>query len=444
MRTAIAAVVVGAIASAFANTYRLALLWFVEWVFGSKDATVAARDRPQWVVVVSVTGGLVLATVLGRLARRRTENLGLPAIAAAARGIDTVPSFPGSLTRATGTWIAMGTMGSLGREAAISEVGGSFGATFARRLRLPVPEMTVAGVAAAFAAAYHAPLAGVVYVLELVLRKHGERALPNRRMLAPVVLGSAVGHLVSVVVFHRPQVFPTPESPLSITSAGHALVVAIPSLAAALLFLRIRKQLHAIGRSEGSRVETRRYRKLLLAPWPKTVILALVSGLVVSFVPLSAGNGMEAIRSSATGATVGVGFALLLGKLAATATALESGAPGGLFSPAMAVGAGGAILTFHAFNGLGLTFDGRWDAMIAAMAVAVAVATDAPFTAIVVVAELTGDYRAMPIISLAVGVALVIRHVPRRLHARALDRHAPVGGVAQPHGLEVDEVELDS
>ena len=165
---------------------------------------------------------------------------------------------------------------------------------------------------------------------------------------------------------------------------------------------------------------------------------------MVSFVPLSAGNGMEAIRSSATGATVGVGFALLLGKLAATATALESGAPGGLFSPAMAVGAGGAILTFHAFNGLGLTFDGRWDAMIAAMAAAVAVATDAPFTAIVVVAELTGDYRAMPIISLAVGVALVIRHVPRRLHARALDRHAPVGGVAQPHGLEVDEVELDS
>jgi len=80
-----------------------------------------------------------------------------------------------------------------------------------------------------------------------------------------------------------------------------------------------------------------------------------------------------------------------------TTAALGAGAPGGVLSPTLAVAAGCALL-----------IDDRWEAMVAAMAVGVAVGMRSPLVAVFLVPELLGAYRLVLPIAVVVGIAFVL------------------------------------
>src|SRR5690606_11400593 len=127
--------------------------------------TRAAGGAPLAVVAGVVGVLLVAAALLGRQAARRHRHLGITAVAASARGEAHEPSMIATLVRSSGTWLASAGMVPVGRESAILETGGAFGSLAGRRVgRRAV--LAPAGIAAAFAAAYHAPIAGVIYVEE--------------------------------------------------------------------------------------------------------------------------------------------------------------------------------------------------------------------------------------------------------------------------------------
>jgi H+/Cl- antiporter ClcA len=94
---------------------------------------------------------------------------------------------------------------------------------------------------------------------------------------------------------------------------------------------------------------------------------------------------------------VTLGLALMIGKLVGTTAALGAGAPGGVLSPTLGVAAGCALL-----------IDNRWEAMVAAMAVGVAVGMRSPLVAVFLVPELLGSYWLVLPIAVVVGVAVVL------------------------------------
>ena len=378
-------VVVSVAAVLFARLFKESTLGVIEWVSGTSDPTEAARDGNWWVIAVVVAVAVVVAAVLGAIARRRAgERIGLTAVAAAARGEGTGPSVRGTLLEGGATWVASTGLASLGRELAIVEAGGALGAASGRRLPRFGPSLAAGGIAAAFASAYHAPIAAVIYVEgHLAVRR-------NRRSLVYTVIGAALSHAITVWVFDGRAIFPGVQG-----STGGMFALAAVGLVPALVGSRVFLELRDLGTIAYSRASRR--RRMLT----EAAMCVVVGAVLVASVPLASGNGMEALRAASTDTTVSVALALALAKLAATAATLRLGVPGGVFSPSLAVSAGWALLAFIGLEAVGFDLPGaRWDGMIAAMAVGIAVGLGSPLLAAVVIPEMVGSVSLLPVCAL--------------------------------------------
>lgn len=409
----VAAVAVAA--AGFARGFRWLIEQGVTAVAGSADPIDAASSLPRWRLAAIVAVGVFVAVAVGRQAAARyRQRLGMAALAAAARGDGPGPSLAGSLTRAAGTLAASVGLASIGRESAIIETGGSLGVAAARLGRRPVAPMASAGIAAAFSAAYHAPLAAVLYTHEHLRAGRPAEAGPGATTRLYAAGGALAGFAASRFLFGGGTIFPPGDHPLSGATVMLALVALVPAYAASRIFFLAREHLAARTARAGDTSE----------PWLRWLgpaALALAAGVSVALVPGTAGNGMEAIRQAAIGPTVTVAVVLLAGKLVATTFAIGAGAPGGIVSPSLAVAAGAALTTYHAAAELGLSLPGSWwDGMLVAMAVGLAASVRSPLVAIVMVAEMTGDLRLVPLSALIVGACYLLDNGVVRLQAAPL------------------------
>ncbi len=403
-------VAVAVAAAGFARGFRWLIEQGVSLVAGSADPIAAATSLPRWQSATTVAVAVFVAVAVGRhAAARYRQRLGMAAMAAAARGDGPGPSLAGSLTRAAGTLAASVGLTSIGRESAIIETGGSLGVSVARLSRRPVAPLASAGIAAAFSAAYHAPLAAIFYTHEHL--RAGEHSRTARAYAAG---GAVAGFAATRFLFGGGTIFPPGDHPLSGATVMLALVALVPAYAASRIFFLFREHLAARTARSGDAPE----------PWVRWLgpaALALAAGGTVALVPATAGNGMEAIRQAAIGPTVTLALALLAGKLVATTFAIGAGAPGGIVSPSLAVAAGAALTTYHAAAEIGLNLPGSWwDGMLVAMAVGLAASVRSPLVAVVMVAEMTGDLRLVPLSALIVGACYLLDNGVARLQAAPL------------------------
>lgn len=396
-------------AAGFARGFRWLIGEGVALVAGFSDPIDAASSLPRWRLAATVSIAVFAAVAIGRHATARYhQRLGMAAVAAAARGDGPGPSLAGSLTRAAGTLAASVGLTSIGRESAIIETGGSLGASAARLSRRPVAPLASAGIAAAFSAAYHAPLAAVLYTHEHL---GAGRNREGHRAAGYAAAGAVAGFAAARLLFGSETIFPGGDHPLSGATVTLALVALVPAYAASRVFFLVREHLAACTARAGDAPEA-------WLRWIGPATLALAAGVAVAAVPRTAGNGMEAIEQAATGPTVALALALLVGKLAATTFAIGAGAPGGIVSPSMAVAAGAALTTYHAAAELGMTLPGSWwDGALVAMAVGLAASVRSPLVAVVMVAEMTSDLRLVPLSALIVGACYLLDAGVARLQA---------------------------
>jgi len=305
--------------------------------------------------------------------------------------------------------IIVGMGASLGREGAPKQAGAVIANALSDKGRLSDEQrrlLVACGAGAGLAAAYGVPLGGALFALE-VLR--GALAL---RLVLPALLASVVATAISWLFLPNAPTYFLPAFHNSVPDLFWAIFVGLIAGIVSVAFVR------TIAWADRNRPEGR-WR--LVAP---LFALGLLGFISIPF-PQLLGNGKDVAQLAFTNQVAPLLLlALLFLKPAVTAMCLGSGAPGGLFTPSLALGAllGGS---------LGQVWSWLWPdtqpalfAVIGAGAV-LAATTQGPISAVVLIMELTGSDRSFiaPMLLAVVMATLVARTIePRSIYdARLTD-----------------------
>ncbi len=365
--------------------------------FGGESVFSSAAEQPWWRVLLAPVAGGVAVSLMLRYIMRDGRPRGIPdVIAANAVGNARMPLFQGIAgTVLSATSIGAGA--STGREGPIVQLGGTLAAWIAEKLGLsPAQSRTLlaCGVATAVAASFNAPIAGVFFALEVVLGHYALHAF------APIVMASVAGTIVSRAYMGNFPAFTIPA--YSFSSAWDVplvLILGILSALVSILFVR------ACFKAEDL------FKRITLWPrWAHPVIGGLIVGAVAIVFPEILGVGYEATDAALQGNfALWLLIVLLLLKIAMTAISLGAGFGGGVFSPAIFIGAmtGGTLGLIASQLTNGVTADHGLFAIIGMGAVAGAV-LGAPISTFLIVFELVGDYQLSIAIMVTTAIASTI------------------------------------
>lgn len=345
--------------------------------------------------------GFVAASWIMRHVGRAQDGQNIPDVQrAVARSDGAIPARP-ALARTAASAVTLGGGGSAGSEGPVAVLGAAIGSMLGRTFRFG-PErvriLVAAGAAAGISAAFNAPLAGAFFALEEILGTLAIGAFP------PVVVASVIAAVVSQAFFGNHPAFPIPaeygfESVVEIL-AFYPILGIVAGLTG-VLFVRT---------YFGSATLIERRIPARVRPW----LAGLTVGLIVLLSRgMLAGSGHLAFSLELFGGMQWYLLLLLvLGKIVATSITLHGGGSGGVFTPALFVGAacGGAVGVALAGLFPDLALHPEAYALVGMSAV-VAAATHAPLTGILIVFEMTNDYAIMMPLMLATVIAfLVARH----------------------------------
>ena len=233
------------------------------------------------------------------------------------------------------------------------------------------------GVAAAISAGFNAPIAGVLFAHEAILRRFSVGAI------APISVAAIVASAFNQRFFSSDLSYAVPEVSNELIQLLPLLLVSgiVCSLIAILYMYAIRKTQSMGANSKYS------FNQLLF-------FSAIVCGAIGTFIPEALGLGLDEINQIINQEfSLSFLFALLAVKILLTALCLGLGFYGGVFGPALFVGAAtGGILAF-ATSVFGLPTDMAYVIIVASLAAVGSAVIGAPLTVVMIVIELTGSYQ---------------------------------------------------
>jgi CIC family chloride channel protein len=354
------------------------------------------------IVLVPAAGGIVYGLLIrlldpGRSGEGTSEIMEAVSLRGSAR-VDLERTWRKSL--ASVVLNALG--GSVGREGPIVQLGAAAASRLARGLRVPLERRRVlvgCGAAAGMAAAYNAPIGAAMFVMEVV---HGNFAL---EIFGPVVLASVTATMVSWGAFGSGPLYPVPlEAPPTFLALPLFAVLGALVAWTGLVFRT------AIEVSEAA------FNRVKLPVELRAGLGGLVVGLLAWGIPEVWGNGYDGVREVLSASMLPkILLPLLLAKIVATAATLGSGGSGGVFTPALLIGAsGGALFGFGADTVFPSLHVAPVFFVLGGMTAAIASTTFAPITALIMVFEMCQNYGAvMPLAVVTVTATWVARSLRR-------------------------------
>ncbi|HKK54801.1 chloride channel protein [Marinobacter sp.] len=380
----VVAILVGAAASLAAIGFVDAIHYLNDRLLISPYARIQADDRPGLVaaatVLVPAAGGLVVGLLVHFLVREK-RGLAPPDAILAAQTNGPAPTLKSGVASTLAALVSLGSGASVGQYGPLVYLGAMFG-NLAGRLRLNLRHQRsiaiACGVAAAISTAFNAPIAGLVFAHEVILRHYSLRAF------APVTVAAATGYIIANVIFDRPALFL-----VSFDRVEHSyefLFFALEGVLCAGLAWVFMMLL---------RLSTTTARRYIGLPWARPAIAGLVLGLVALWIPEVLGIGQETLRFATIEGAFGIGELglIIVAKLVLTALCVGFGFVGGVFSPALLIG-----ILFGAFYGLVLPYiapvphSGLVVYAICGMMALASSVIGAPLTTILIVFELTRSY----------------------------------------------------
>ena len=426
------ATVVGVLAGYGAIGFRYLIAYVRQLSLGSADPGVVGvlTALPwYWKLVIPAIGGAIVGPMVCFLARE-AQGSGVPEVmeAIAIRGGRIRRRLLAIKTLASA--ITIGTGGSVGREGPVVQIGATIGSLLGRLTGIFGERMRVlvaCGGSAAIAAAFNAPIAGVLFSVEVLLGNYGITTL------SPIIIASVVATVVSRMHLGDTPAFEIPT--YSLGSAPEVLVFAVLGVAAGVVgFLFIQAM-----RASGDLFE-----RLPIPDYTRAAAGGLLLGVGIIFLPQLYGVGygtIEAIlKMGSKGDAASLAWHLLLvlvvAKILATSVTIGSGGSGGVFAPSLLIGAAlGAVVGLA----MGELFPGHIAPpgayAVAGMGAVVGATTRAPITAILMIFEMTGDYKfILPIMVSCIIASLVTSKLSRlTIYSIKLARR----GVDLEQGMEV-------
>ena len=395
---AVLAVVVGTAAGYGSVAFRV-LIWRIQDAFFGYDGehlASAARALPWWQVLgAPAAGGLLIGVFMHRFSPGRLPQGVADVIEASALRNARLPLAPG-LGAAAVSAASLGCGASVGREGPIVHLGATLGSYVARRLHLgPSLSRTLlgCGVAAAIAAAFNAPIAGVFFALEVVVGHYGLGAF------SPVVLASVTGTIVTRIHIGDFPAFELPgQEVASFWELPAFVLLGVVSAGGAILFMRAVALVAAC------------HERLRTPPWLRPALAGLATGAIALRVPEVLGVGYEATdRALRAEYALETLIVIAVAKGLATALCLGSRFGGGIFSPSLVLGAmlGGVFGLVAAAVAPGLGSGAGVYAVLGMGAVAASV-LGAPISTVIMVFELTHDYGVTFALMVSVAVASLL------------------------------------
>jgi chloride channel protein, CIC family len=268
---------------------------------------------------------------------------------------------------------------------------GSFLSDFFGSRRITADIFIGCGVAAAIAAGFQAPFAGIVFAHEAVLRHFSFRAI------APIAIASITSAWLSNKLFGGQPIF-------QIDVVLPDLLPLVPTLLASGLFFGLVAILFMRLLFAGGKLAVRTG----LAPLPLGLLAAVICGAVAMFVPEVLGLGVGTVNEILDdGYLIGFLITLLILKLLVTSLSIGFGLFGGIFSPALFIGAaaGGFVAKIIALLGV---VSAPQLLTVAGMASVSAAVVGAPISVVLIVLELTMSYEFSVAAMLSVVVATLL------------------------------------
>ncbi|MGO4818833.1 chloride channel protein [Flavobacterium sp. W22_SRS_FP1] len=404
----LSSVLVG-ISSAFAV---IVLKTFAHWVF-SFATYINGILKLSFINSILPIAGLVLTVfiikkVLGGTIEKGTSQI-LYAVAKKASIIQKKQMYAQIITSS----LTVGLGGSAGLESPIVVTGAAFGSNYAQKYKLSYKDRTLligCGVAAGIAAAFNAPIAGVLFAIEFLLVDVSISAF------TPIMIAAATGALVSEIVldetillnFRQQQVFDYHKIPFYILLG---VLTGFMSVYYTRYFQRTELFFH----------------KLKLNPYKKALAGASILAVLIFIFPTLFGEGYESIkvlsdsdpgkllentlfsgfRDNAWVLLAFVGLTMML-KVFATGITLGAGGNGGNFAPALFLGSYLGYFFSKALNLSGLTQLPVSNFTMVGMAGILSGLFHAPLTAIFLIAEITGGYSLMLPLMLVASISFAI------------------------------------
>lgn len=311
------------------------------------------------------------------------------------------------LVKAVASAVTIGSGGSVGREGPIVQVGSAVGSTIGQLLGLGKEELRLlvaSGAAAGIGATFNAPIAGVVFALEVILGSFAARSF------GLVVISSVSATALSGAVLGREPAFRLAEAFTLVSEAELPLyaILGVGLGLAAVLYVRVLHTTESL------------FERWSIGATGKAAVGGLLVGSMAFFgSSLLFGVGYEGIDMALAGQlTLSVLAMLAVLKIVATAVTLGAGGSGGVFAPALFIGAmfGGAYGEVVNLLMPSLTAPSGAYALVG-MAGLFGSAAHAPMTAVLILFEMTDNYQIILPLMLTVGLSYLIAS---RVHAESV------------------------
>jgi CIC family chloride channel protein len=374
------------------------------------DANVHTPLTP-WgvgVVLVPVVGALVVAWLVKNFAPE-AKGHGVPEV------MDAIYYDQGrirprvAVIKSLASAVSIGSGGSVGREGPIVQIGSAFGSTLGSLIAMSTRDrvtLIAAGAGAGIAATFNAPLGGIVFAVELLLV-----SINARTLLVTVTATVIATHISRLLLGTDPSFFlpllETPDFRLN-QPFGLAAFFVLGGLMGLLsvAFIRGLYGMEDLFEAMPGNYYTRHALGMLCVGIMMLLLARQTGHYYVE------GVGYATIMEILRGSLNDPWFLLLLAalKLLATCLSLGSGASGGVFSPALFMGAAGGAAFGHLCQALVPGLDVAIPTFaIAGMAAAIGGSTGAVLTGIVMLTEMTKDHSIMLPLAITCSVAYAVR-----------------------------------
>jgi len=393
------AILIGAVTGCLAVGFRFLLLYFTKLCWNHPFDVIGSAEGMKWyvVLIIPVIGGLLVGPLVSFLAPE-TRGTGVPEVIEAVSIREGAIRHRTTFFKTVSSAISIGTGASVGREGPIVHIGSSVGSSIAQLLKL-TPEwrrvFLACGAASGIAATFNAPMAGVLFAIEIILTDFEVSYLSH--IVISAVTATVISHhfLGNLPTFNIPQ--------YEMMSYWEILLYLILGILAGIISIVFIKLISGIENT---------FDKMRIPVYIRPVMGGFLVGIIAINCPNVLGVGYQSVNLVLTAEIALKSMILIIIlKLIASSFSVGAGFSGGIFAPSLFLGAmlGGifGIISGFFFPDIAAPFQAYG---LIGMGAVVSGTTLAPITAILTIFELTNNYNIiLPLMTSCIASLVIVQ-----------------------------------